>query len=567
MTIKELLARAILKNPTGVAVRFKQNALWEERTYEQLLHRIRLIAEVLHRLGIAPGDHVALFFDNSVEWIELYLAITGLGASAVPMDPKLREQEVAHILSNSETTCLLTTARNYQLVREIEGNLPALKSVLILNGNHITLPTDGSIRYEDMEKQMQQVGEMLPADVTAYDLATPTDSDIASIIYTSGTTGRPKGAMLTHLNFTSDVESSLASFKDVSLEDNFLLVLPLHHAFAFTTCLLVPLAAASSISIVESLKTISENIQETRPSVLIGVPLLLEKMYAKIQAGISAKRSARLMLKAGLGKVVGRKIIERMGGRLRVVVSGGAPCDPDVIRGWERLGVVVREGYGLTEAAPVVALNPPEKNKPGTVGKALPGVELKIMNPNAEGIGEIAVQGKNIMAGYYKNDEATAEIIRDGWLHTGDLGQIDSEGYLTISGRIKSLIVNREGKNIYPEEVEAQILKSPFISEALILGYRDQGEKVGEKVGVIVVPDQEIIAQQKPGLTDQELEKLIGGEVRAQCAHLTEYKRPRCIQLRYEEFQKTSTQKIKRYLYAINTSHLSREESRCTKLS
>ncbi|MDD4736610.1 MAG: AMP-binding protein [Kiritimatiellae bacterium] len=556
MTIKELLARAILKNPTGVAVRFKQNSLWEERTYEQLLQRVRLTAEVLHRLGIASGDHVALFFDNSIEWIELYLAITGLGASAVPMDPKLREQEVAHILSNAECTCLLTTARNYQLIREIEDKLPALKSVLFINGKHITLPATGPIRYEDLEIQMQQAAEMLPADLTAYDLATPADSDVASIIYTSGTTGRPKGAMLTHLNFTSDVKSSLGLFWDVSEEDNFLLVLPLHHAFAFTTCLLVPLASACSISIVESLKTLSENIQETRPSVLIGVPLLLEKMYAKIHQGIHAKRSARLLLKVGLGQVVGRKIIQRMGGRLRVVVSGGAPCDPEVIRGWDRLGVVIREGYGLTEASPVVALNPPEKNKPGTVGKALPGVELKIINPKAEGIGEIAVQGNNVMAGYYKNQEATEEIIHDGWLHTGDLGHLDSEGYLTISGRLKSLIVNREGKNIYPEEVEAQILKSPFIAEALILGYRDQGEKVGEKVGVIVVPDQEIIAQQKPGLTDQALEKLITDEVRTQCSHLAEYKRPRCIQLRYEEFQKTSTQKIKRYLYAINTSNL-----------
>ena len=556
MTIKDLLAQAVLKNPNGTAVRFKQNDLWEDRTYEQLLHRVRLTAEILHRDGIRPGQHVALFFENSIDWIELYLAITGLGAAAVPIDPKLREQEVAHILSNSESTGLFTTARNYNLIREIEDKLPALKTVFFISGKHITLPADSPVRYDVLAKRLQEAEEFLPADVTAYDQSQPAENDIASIIYTSGTTGRPKGALLTHLNFTSNVESCLHAFRDVGIEDNFLLVLPLHHAFAFTTCLLVPMAIACSISVVESLKTISENIQETRPSVLIGVPLLLEKMYAKIQAGIQAKRAARLMLKYGLGRVVGRKIIERMGGRLRVVISGGAPCDPAVIRGWDRLGVVIREGYGLTEASPVVALNPPEKNKPGTVGRALPGVDIRIQHPNAEGIGEIVISGKNIMAGYYKNEEATAEIIQEGLLHTGDLGYLDADGYLTISGRIKSLIVNREGKNIYPEEVEAQILKSPYIAEALILGYRDQGETIGEKVGVIVVPDQETIAQQKPGLSDQELEKLILGEVREQCRHLAEYKRPRCIQLRYEEFQKTSTQKIKRYLYAINTSNL-----------
>lgn len=556
MTIKELLARAVSQNKDGVAVRFKCNDLWEELTYEQLLQRVRLAAELLSQLGVSTGDHVGLFFENSVEWLENYLAVTGLGASVVPIDPKLREQEVAHILSNSEAKCLFTSARNYNLLREIEDKLPALKSVVLINARHITLPTEGTIRYEDYEKRMVLLRERLPADVAAYDRFTPKDIDIASIIYTSGTTGRPKGAMLTHQNFTSDVESCLAAFRDVNASDNFLLVLPLHHAFAFTTCLLVPLSLGCSISIVESLKTVSENIQETSPSVLIGVPLLLEKMYAKIQQGIDRKASARWLLKLGLGKLVGRKIIERMGGRLRVVVSGGAPCDPEVIRGWDRLGLVIREGYGLTEASPVVSLNPPERNKPGTVGKALPGIDLKIVNPNQEGVGEIALQGKNVMAGYYKNEQATAEIIHDGWLHTGDLGKLDAEGYLTISGRIKSLIVNREGKNIYPEEVEAQILKSPIISEALILGYRDQGEKIGEKVGVIVVPDQEAIAMQKPGLTDQQMEKLITQEVRAQCQHLAEYKRPRCIQLRYEEFQKTSTQKVKRYLYAINTSKL-----------
>lgn len=556
MTIKELLARAASQNGNGVAVRFKHHDLWQEVTYEQLQQRVQLTAELIHEAGITAGDHVSMFFENSIEWMEIYLAVVGLGAAVVPIDPKLREQEVAHILSNSETKCLITSSRNYNLVREIEENLPALKSVVLIHAKHLTLPGSGPVRYMDYEREKAELEGRLPADRNAYDRFAPKEDDIASIIYTSGTTGRPKGAMLSHRNFTSDVESSLACFTDVTRDDNFLLVLPLHHAFAFTTCLLVPISLGCSMSIVESLKTVSENIQETHPSVLIGVPLLLEKMYAKIMLGIDKKVSARWMLRLGLGKLVGRKIIERLGGRLRVVISGGAPCDPDVIRGWDRLGVVIREGYGLTEASPVVALNPPGKNKPGTVGQALPGIDMKIVNPNEEGVGEIAVRGKNVMVGYFKNEQATAEIIHDGWLHTGDLGRLDEDGFLTISGRIKSLIVNREGKNIYPEEVEAQILKSPLISEALILGYRDQGEKIGEKVGVIVVPDQEAIAMQKPGLSDQQIEKLINQEVREQCQHLAEYKRPRCIQLRYEEFQKTSTQKVKRYLYAINTSKL-----------
>jgi long-chain acyl-CoA synthetase len=362
--------------------------------------------------------------------------------------------------------------------------------------------------------------------------------------------------MLSHRNFVSDVTGALEAFKGITCEENFLLVLPLHHAFAFTACLLVPIQLGCSISLVESLKTIAENMAETHPSVLIGVPLLIEKMLAKIHMGIQKKTSARLMMKIGLGKMVGRKILERLGGKLRVVICGGAPCDPDVIQGWAKLGLIVREGYGLTEAAPVVALNPPERNKPGTVGKALPNVQIQILHANENGVGEIAVKGENVMLGYYKNKTATEEVIQGGWLMTGDLGSFDREGYLTISGRKKSLIVNREGKNIYPEEVEAQILKSPFIAEALVLGYREPDEKTGEKVGTIVVPDQEAIQARKHHITDDEIEALIQKEVRQHTMDISGYKRPRCIQIRYEEFQKTSTQKIKRYLYAIDTSKL-----------
>ena len=204
----------------------------------------------------------------------------------------------------------------------------------------------------------------------------------------------------------------------------------------------------------------------------------------------------------------------------------------------------------------MVAVNPPARNKPGTVGPPLPGIEMKIVDPNEFGVGEIVLKGDNVMAGYYKNQEATDEIIRDGWLHTGDLGSFDADHYLTISGRKKSLIVNREGKNIYPEEVENQVLKSPYIAEALVLGYQEPGGKAGEKVGVIVVPDQEFILEDKPDLRDEEIERLVQQEVRSLTGKLADYKRPRCIQVRYEEFQKTSTQKVKRYLYAINTSHL-----------
>lgn len=557
MTIKELLARAVERTPDAVALRFKRNGTWEETTYAQLLERVRWTAALLDRLGVKPGEHIALFCENAPEWIEIYLAATGTGCAVVPLDPKLREQEAVHILADSNARVLFAMARSYPLVRDAQDHLPHLERVVLLQGPS-SMPEDKKpVRYHDYNREMAELQEAGDnAAASCYDAVSPDDESVASIIYTSGTTGRPKGAMLSHGNFTANVESCLQAFQGLREDDNFLLVLPLHHAFAFTACLLVPLAVPCAISLVESLKTVGENIVETKPSVLIGVPLLLEKMYAKIQAGIQKKLTARLMLAVGLGRVVGRKIIAKLGGRLRIVVSGGAPCAPELIEGWARLGLIVREGYGLTETAPVLALNPAEKNKPGTVGKALPGIDLKILEPNREGVGEVAARGRNVMLGYYNNPAATGEVIQDGWFLTGDLGFFDEEGYLTISGRKKNLIVNREGKNIYPEEVEAQVLKSPYILEALVLGYRDPGDKVGERVGIIVVPDQEAVLAARPGLSDQELEVFIQREVRTQCSHLSEYKRPRCIQIHYEEFEKTSTQKVKRYPYAINTSQL-----------
>jgi long-chain acyl-CoA synthetase len=522
-----------------------------------MITRVWHTAEMLNALGVRKGDHVALYLENRPEWPEIYFGISALGAVAVPLDAKLREQEVAHILHDSGAKALFAGARNYPVIRDIEGKLPVLKAVVLIDGHTVLPVRDGKLRYEAYVDFYRSMADRAMSAARAYDQSAPEEEDVASLIYTSGTTGRPKGAMLSHRNFTANVASCLEAI-GVNEQDNFMLVLPLHHAFAFTTNLLVPVGAGAEISFVESLKTIRENMEEARPTVLIGVPLLLEKMYSRIQEGLRKKPVARLMLAVGLSRLVGKKLVQRLGGKLRIVVSGAAPIDPRVLEGWGRLGVMIREGYGLTETAPVDTLNPPDRNKPGTIGVAVPGVDIRILEPNEEGVGEIVVQGPNVMQGYYKNEAATREIFREGWLLTGDLGRMDEEGFVTICGRKKSLIVNREGKNIYPEEVEYQVGMSPYILEVLVLGYRAAGEKAGERVGLIAVPDQEALdqyaTQHKKELSDRAVEHLIQSEVKKRCRHLADYKRPRCIQVQFEEFEKTSTQKIKRYLYAIDTT-------------
>lgn len=537
------------------ALYFKRGPQWKALTYDQLGDRVRCVTEIISRAGIKPGDKVALHLENSPEWVEIYLGITCMGATTVPVDPKLKEQEISHILRDSQSKALFTHNRNKFFIRDMSPTLPDLTYTLLVDGDG-ELPKESEvIRFDNYDTALaSMLNETLQEP--AYDRLIPGEDDIASIIYTSGTTGRPKGAMLTHKNFVSDVSCCLAMMTDLREDDNFLVVLPLHHAFAFTTCLVIPIYMGAQMSFVQSLRTVAEDFSVTRPTVLLAVPLLLEKMYKKIKTGADANKFARFLMNVGLSKVVGRGIVKKLGGRLRIVISGGAPCDPDVIHGWSKFGIYIREGYGLTECAPVVSLNPPEKNKPGSVGKALPGIDIKILNPNDVGVGEIAISGPNLMKGYYKNEEATNEVLVDNWFHTGDLGFIDKEGFITISGRKKNLIVNREGKNIYPEEVEYQMMKCPLLAEVIVLGYREPGEKVGERVGTIVVPNLDAIEKETPGLQDDEIERRVRAGVKAACNSLSEYKRPRRIQVRFVEFEKTSTQKVKRYLYAIDTSKM-----------
>jgi len=471
----------------------------------------------------------------------------GAGAAVVPIDPRLQEQEVLHVLRDSGARFVVAGASHYTMLRQIEEHLEDIVSVLMIDSRGVMPVEAGGLSYLDYAAALDAVSA--PEETPR----TGKSDDVASILYTSGTTGRQKGAMLTHANFLANVRSCRGVAR-VDDNDHFLLILPLHHAFAFTTSLLLPLASGAQISFVEHLRTIGENLHEVSPTILIGVPLLLEKMYGRMQSSVRAHRLGNLLYRVGLRRPIAQRIRARLGGRLRMIIVGGAPCPAPVLKGLGELGIPVAEGYGLTETAPVLTINPPQRPKPGSVGPALAGVELRILDPDEQGVGEIAARGASVMKGYFNQPRATEEVFRGGWFLTGDLGVMDEEGYLTIAGRKKSLIVNREGKNIYPEEVEQALIKSPLILEAVALGYSDSRDHGGERVGVLVVPDQSELderAAREGSLSDDELRALVTQEVKRASRVLAEYKRPRLIRIRSEAFLRTSTGKIKRYLYSM----------------
>lgn len=554
--IKEMIAETVAENGSRIAVRHKESGHWETFNYSELGRRVALVAEIMEELNLKRGDRVAIDMDNCSIWPELYFGIAASGCTAVPVDPKLGEQESAYILRHSECRAVFVSDATYSLVCDVIENLPQMRFI-ICAGNSVKSEREvGRVRHLRYAEIADKVAQRSQSENSRFKKSSPAEDDVASVIYTSGTTGVQKGAMLTHKNFCSNVESCIKAI-DLNRDDHFLLVLPLHHVFAFTTNLLLPVRVGAEISMVENLRTVGDNMREVSPTALIAVPLLLEKVYNKIWRGLKKKRIVYALFKAGLKKPVIKGIREKMGGKLRVAISGGAPAGANLIHGFMDLGIPVLEGYGLTETAPVLTINPQTAPRPGSVGKPLPDVEIDIVDKNEQGVGEIAARGPNIMKGYLNNPEATSEIMRDDWLLTGDLGYIDEDGYVTITGRKKSLIVNREGKNIYPEEVEACINRSDIILESLVVGVKSPGES-GERVGVIVVPDQEGMSE-KFGRSGKDfdiefIEKTMRAEVREQVSAIAPFKRPRTISVRMEEFEKTSTKKIKRYLYEIKPS-------------
>ena len=558
MTLKETLERSAQKHAEKILMKYKRDGAWQTLSYGEFLARVRNISEALARTcHVRPGDRVALLGANSPEWGGIHYAITGLAATAVPVDVKLQEQEVTHILSDSAASVLLMDSASEVRILDLAGRCPNLRHIVLFGTQKPELDNGKTrgIQLHDFDKILADTRSPARGPGAAYDRHQPKESDIASFIYTSGTTGRQKGAMLTHGNFTANFQSIDAAI-EIRPDDNFMVILPLHHSFAFTVCLVTPIASGTQMSFVESLRTVGENIRETSPSLIPAVPLLLEKVYNKLLAGIKANRAANVLWTLGIRGPVRKGILEKLGGRVRLMISGGAPADPKMLAGLEYLGLVAREGYGITECSPVLSLTPIDAPiRPGSCGKILPFIEMRVFEANAEGVGELAAKGGNIMKGYFNNPGATEDVFRDGWFLTGDLGYIDADNYVYITGRKKALIVNREGKNIYPEEVEMQINQSPLILESVALGYRPPGETVGEQVGVIVVPDEEGIAAleaaEKRKLGEKEIEARLRAEVKKQVAALADYKHPRRVQIRWEEFNKTSTGKIKRYLYAM----------------
>jgi long-chain acyl-CoA synthetase len=521
-------------------------------SYNQLLQYVSRFGCALKNMGIKERAHIAVISENRVQWGITYLTAMCFNYVIVPIDKNLNVNEVMNIIHESDAEVIVFSESFDSMLRERHDVLKKLKTFISMD-----LPSDKD-GFKSMINLLSNTG---PCSQEQLPKINP--EDLAEIIFTSGSLGRAKGVMLSQKNLAANL-MSMVSMMFIYPEDRFLSVLPIHHTYECTCGFLCPLYSGASAHYARSLKTVVEDLQNVKATMLLAVPLLYDKMFKRIYKSIQEdKVKSKIvppMIKVtglfekvgwkGLKKKVFKELHERFGGHIRVFIAGGAAPDPKVAKGLREFGFTFVQGYGLTETAPILALNQLDNFKDDAAGIPLPKVELKINKPDSEGVGEVYAKGPNVMIGYYKNEKLTSDAFDDGWFKTGDLGYIDKDGFLHISGRQKNVIIAKNGKNVFPEEIEDILNRSPYILESLVYGEKDP--KQDEIIAVQLVIDAEAFIEysekNKVKITDELIKKTIDSVIKESNKELSSHKQIKKYYIRESEFEKTTTQKIKRYL-------------------
>ncbi len=508
--IFQILTKEHAKKVNKPVLRHKFDKVYEDISYGQMREETELFAMGLASLGVKRDHKIAIIAENRPEWVYSDFAITGLGAVNVPLYPISTSDTIKFILNDSQSICVIVSNKfHLNKVMKVKNQLKTIKFIIVMNEKDA-----GTEKDIYSFKQVQEKGKIFKKGKEKYfddAISLNQENELCTIIYTSGTTGEPKGVMLTHKNIISNVKAAHEVF-DIGPSDLFLSFLPLCHIFERMAGYYTALSAGSTIAYAESIEKIASNMEEIRPTLMTAVPRLFERIYSRIRRNVetqpekkqkifnwaievgkefaNAKKSndnapISLSLKRKLAdKLVYSKLRERTGGRIRFFISGGAPLSRELGQFFESVGILIIEGYGLTESSPVIAANRVNDYKFGTVGKVLPGVEVKIAKD-----GEILAYGPSIMQGYFNNKKETDAVLKDGWLYTGDIGVFDAEGFLIITDRKKHLFKTSGGKYVAPQPIENLFLGSKFIEQFVLIGDRRMF------LTALIVPDFEAIKE------------------------------------------------------------------------
>ena len=557
-TVKEIFKRSIEKYKDNIYILERPNhdhkAKFEEFTYERFGNdAINLGTGLMKYLNLS-NERIIIIGENTYYWYVSYFSILcGVGI-AVPVDKELPNNEIENVIKRSHAAAVIYSKKKKDAIDKIKDNLPMVKYFIEMNSDDGVQGRDVGIEHVIAEgKKLTDAGNTEYMDVEI------DPEEFKFLIFTSGTTSQAKGVMLCHRNLAENV-NAVSKYVKINEWDRFFSVLPLHHTYESSIGALLPFANGSSVAICGGLRYIVPDMQDSKPTAMLAVPLLVESLYKKINQSIEKSGKAGLVnsmihltnaLKSvgiDIKRKVFKEIYDNLGGNMRIIVSAAAPIDKKIGKWVQDIGIEFLQGYGLTETAPIAALTPECDPRVGSVGLPVNCAQIKIHNPNENGEGEIWIKSQTLMLGYYEDEEATKEVVHDGWFNSGDIGYQDKDGYVYVTGRSKNVIVTQNGKNIYPEEIELLLSKIPEIQECMVYGKEVEGEKE-LIISVKVIPNMEEIENlHGTDLSEEEIHKIIWNKIKEVNKGLTSYKAIKNLEIKHDEFAKTTTMKIKRYV-------------------
>ena len=550
--LKDMLRQSavLYKDTAAFKIKETKGGPYVDVSYEKFSKDVEALGTALiHRFG--TNNRIAIYAETRYEWYLTYMATVNGAGIIVPLDKEQPQAEIISLLSRSRANVLAFSDVKQKEVEQMKDSIPGVEIFIQMDG----AKSDHQLSFTDLLKEGY---DLLDAGDTKYASIKIDPETMSILLFTSGTTDKSKAVMLSHKNICANL-MDMCAMKYIGPKDVFLSVLPLHHTYECTCGFICPIYRGSTVAVCEGLRYITQNMKEAGVTLILVVPLMLEMFHRSImkkaKADIKATRKfkfavrlTRFLRKIGIDKrrKIFKAVHDNFGGKLNTIICGGASINPTVMSDMRDMGFACLQGYGLTECAPILALNRDVEYNDSSAGLPLPHCEVKIIQADEDGIGEIIGKGPNVMIGYYENEEATAAAIdKHGFYHTGDLGYIDKNGFIIITGRKKNVIVNKNGKNIFPEEIEALISENPLISEVIVFG--DDNGQGDILITAEVRPDMEVLEKtlgKNPSA--EEIQKLLDTEVKKVNQQLSSYKAVRKVLYREEEFEKTTSKKIKR---------------------